>query len=221
MELRLGSRVFGAGDFAIWLSGGAERPPEHTDVPERADIPEGADVPEPVNVPEWADVPGPGDVPEGVDIVTATGGGPVAASLVVAQFAPVPGDAGGRAALLVGDELAETAAATGAGLVCRDPQRALTAGVRADGIVVDAGPRPPAQRVAELTKDGLAVMVSLDDEPVGEDTGLLAAVSIYAWLGVRVFRVAAPDVAPVRQVLDMVASIAGTRPPALTRRGLA
>jgi hypothetical protein len=72
-----------------------------------------------------------------------------------------------------------------------------------------------------LTNNGLAVQGWRFDQPVGDDAGLLAAVSIYAWLGVRVFRVSAPDVAPVRQVLDMVASIRGTRPPALTRRGLA
>ncbi len=47
----------------------------------------------------------------------------------------------------------------------------------------------------------------------------LAVVAVYAWLGVRVFRT--DDVPGTRQVLDMVASIKGTRPPSVTRRGLA
>jgi dihydropteroate synthase len=42
---------------------------------------------------------------------------------------------------------------------------------------------------------------------------------VFAWTGARVFRTADPD--PTRQVLDMVASITGTRPPAVSRRGLA
>lgn len=180
MDLRLGARVFGAGQHALWL----------------AEAPSGT----------------AGEIPEGVDIVTGTGFGP---AVVSASFVPDGAD------LLVGDELAEAAAARGAGLVCRDARRALAAGVRADGLVLDAGSRPAADRVAQPAADGLAVRVDLTGEPVGEDAGLLAAVSVYAWLGARVFKVAARDVDPVRQVLDMVASIRGTRPPAEARRGLA
>jgi hypothetical protein len=54
-----------------------------------------------------------------------------------------------------------------------------------------------------------------------DQAALLAAVSVYAWLGVQVFRVPAEHVTAVRQALDMVASIKGTRPPTLSRRGLA
>jgi dihydropteroate synthase len=42
---------------------------------------------------------------------------------------------------------------------------------------------------------------------------------VSAWLGARVFR--AHNVAETRQVLDMVATLRGERPPAATRRGLA
>jgi len=49
--------------------------------------------------------------------------------------------------------------------------------------------------------------------------GTLATTAVSAWLGARVFRV--HNVAQTRQTLDMVASIAGVRPPAVARRGLA
>lgn len=107
--------------------------------------------------------------------------------------------------LLVGDEFAEVAAATGAALVCSSPGRAT--GVRPDGLLVTAA-RP--DEAGRLAGDGLAVLV---DEPVQ------AVMAVHAWLGARVFRTG--DVRATRQVLDMVASIRGTRPPAVTRRGLA
>ncbi|WP_241682821.1 hypothetical protein [Actinomadura sp. J1-007] len=53
------------------------------------------------------------------------------------------------------------------------------------------------------------------------DAGLLAAASVYAWLGARVFRAPDDHEAALRQVLDMVASIEGTRQPLVSRRGLA
>ncbi len=49
--------------------------------------------------------------------------------------------------------------------------------------------------------------------------GTLATTAVSAWLGAQVYRV--HQVAETRQVLDMVASIRGTRPPAVARRGLA
>ena len=58
------------------------------------------------------------------------------------------------------------------------------------------------------------------DLPVdGRLAGTLAATAVSAWLGARVFR--AHQVRETRQVLDMVASIRGDRPPAVARRGLA
>ncbi len=148
------------------------------------------------------------------------------------------------AAPLLDDRLADEAAATGAGLVCADPERAMAAGVRPDGIIVDAGTMPAADRVAELVASGHPVLVTLrrrsdgaaaePPEPAepaeaaegaegaeGAEPGLLAAAAVYAWLGVRVFRTDVDDAGPVRQVLDMVASIKGTRQPTLSRRALA
>jgi dihydropteroate synthase len=58
------------------------------------------------------------------------------------------------------------------------------------------------------------------DLPVDQRlAGTLATTAVSAWLGARVFR--AHQVRETRQVLDMVASIRGDRPPAVARRGLA
>ncbi len=85
------------------------------------------------------------------------------------------------------------------------------------------------RRLPELVALGLPVLVALSNKDfVGETLdlpverrlpGTLAATAISAWHGARVFR--AHDVAATRQVLDMVASIRGTRPPARNLRGLA
>ena len=58
------------------------------------------------------------------------------------------------------------------------------------------------------------------DAATGERlVGTLAATAIAAWQGARVFR--AHNVRETRQALDMVASIRGLRPPAVSRRALA
>ncbi|WP_306370795.1 dihydropteroate synthase [Nocardiopsis sp. CC223A] len=85
------------------------------------------------------------------------------------------------------------------------------------------------RRLDEMTATGWPVLVSLSnkdfvgetlDLPVGERlTGTLAATAVCAWHGARVYRV--HEVAETRQILDMVASIRGVRPPARTVRGLA
>jgi dihydropteroate synthase len=85
------------------------------------------------------------------------------------------------------------------------------------------------RRLDELTATGWPVLVSLSnkdfvgetlDLPVGERlVGTLAATAVCAWHGARVYRV--HEVTQTRQVLDMVATIRGTRPPARTVRGLA
>ena len=86
------------------------------------------------------------------------------------------------------------------------------------------------QRLPELVATGWPVLVSLSRKDfVGETldiaapedrlVGTLATTAISAWLGARIYR--AHDVAATRQTLDMVASIAGTRPPSVARRGLA
>ncbi len=85
------------------------------------------------------------------------------------------------------------------------------------------------RRLDELVATGWPVLVAMSnkdfvgetlDLPVGERLcGTLAATAVAAWLGARVFRV--HQVRETRQVLDMVASIKGDRPPAVSRRGLA
>jgi dihydropteroate synthase len=163
--------------------------------------------------------------------------------------------------------LVEVAAATGAGLVCShtgglgprtDPhrvayddvvaevvgtvtaaaERAVRAGVRRDGILIDPthdfGKNTRhslelTRRLDELVATGWPVLVALSrkdfigetlDLPAAERLeGTLAATAISAWHGARVFR--AHDVRATRRVLDTVASIRGARPPAVARRGLA
>lgn len=163
--------------------------------------------------------------------------------------------------------LLDVAAAAGAGLVCShtgglpprtDPhrvryddvvavvrsslvaaaERAVAAGVRRDGIVIDPthdfGKNTRhslelTRRLDELVATGWPVLVALSrkdfigetlDLPASERLeGTLAATAISAWHGARIFRT--HDVRATRRVLDMVASIQGTRPPAVARRGLA
>ncbi len=117
-------------------------------------------------------------------------------------------------------------------------QRALEAGVRRDGILIDPGhdfgkntrhSLEATRRLDEMVATGWPVLVSLSnkdfvgetlDRPVKERLiGTLATTAVSAWLGARVYRV--HEVAETRQVLEMVASIAGRRPPAVARRGLA
>jgi hypothetical protein len=102
--------------------------------------------------------------------------------------------------------------------------RILTGSERAPDGTVDAGTAPPAARVSELVEragPSAAVLVTLESDAAEPDPGLMAAASVYAWLGANVFRVPESQAAGVGQVLDMVASIRGTRPPSLARRGLA
>lgn len=164
-------------------------------------------------------------------------------------------------------EMVGVAATTGAGLVCShtgglgprtDPHRvtyddvvadvidtvtgaadrAVAAGVRRDGILVDPthdfGKNTRhslelTRRLDELVATGWPVLVALSRKDfVGETLnlpaaerleGTLAATAIAVWHGARVVR--AHDVLATRRTLDMVASIRGTRPPAVARRGLA
>ncbi|TRV73570.1 dihydropteroate synthase [Streptomyces sp. 130] len=167
----------------------------------------------------------------------------------------------------VDPKLAEVAARYGAGLVCThaggaEPrtrphrvgyedvmadilrvtgglaERAVSLGVRRDGIMIDPGhdfgkntrhSLEATRRLGEMAETGWPVLVSLSnkdfvgetlDRPVKERLlGTLATTAVSAWLGARVYRV--HEVAETRDVLDMVASIAGWRRPAVARRGLA
>lgn len=163
--------------------------------------------------------------------------------------------------------LATVAAHSGAGLVCthaghlpprtdpRNPHyvdllddvlgtlrelagRAVAAGVRPDGVLIDPGHdlgKTTAQslevtrRLDELARTGWPVLVATSNKDfIGESldlpidrrlAGTLAVTAVAAWLGARVFR--AHNVAQTRQVLDLVAAIRGDRQPAAPRRGLA
>jgi dihydropteroate synthase len=116
-------------------------------------------------------------------------------------------------------------------------ERAVGLGVRRDAILVDPThdfgkttyhSLELTRRLDEVVAVGWPVMVALSnkdfigetlDLPVQERlAGTLAATAISAWHGARVFRV--HQVAPTRQLLDMVASIRGDRPPAAPLRGL-
>ncbi|MBB4773431.1 hypothetical protein [Actinomadura livida] len=87
--------------------------------------------------------------------------------------------------------------------------------------VVDAGTAPATSRIERLTAGDAVVLVTLETDAPEPDPALLAAASVYAWLGVKLFRVPESQAEAVSEVLDMVASIEGTRPPAVSRRGLA
>ncbi len=114
---------------------------------------------------------------------------------------------------------------------------AVRAGVRAEGLLIDPGhdfgkttahSLEVTRRLDELAATGWPVLVALSnkdfigetvDLPVSERlVGTLAAITVAAWGGARVFRV--HDVLQARQALDMTAAILGHRPPARPRRGL-
>jgi dihydropteroate synthase len=117
-------------------------------------------------------------------------------------------------------------------------ERAVALGVPRESVLIDPGhdfgkntrhSLEATRRLGEMTDTGWPVLVSLSnkdfvgetlDRPVKERLlGTLATTAVSAWLGARVYRV--HEVAETRQVLDMVASIAGHRAPAVARRGLA
>lgn len=162
--------------------------------------------------------------------------------------------------------LAEVAAEHGVGLVCMhaghlpprtDPnrptyddvtddvvrtvtalaERAVSLGVRRDGILIDPGHDfgkttrqsvTVTRELGRLVETGWPVLVALSrkdfvgetlDVPVDQRLeGTLAATAISAWLGARVFR--AHDVRATRRVLDMVSTIRGDREPAVNIRGV-
>ncbi|KMV20937.1 dihydropteroate synthase [Mycobacterium heckeshornense] len=117
-------------------------------------------------------------------------------------------------------------------------ERAVAAGVARDRILVD-----PTHDFGKNTFHGLALLRHVEDlvntgwpvlmalsnkdfvgETLGVDLterleGTLAATALAAAAGARMFRV--HEVTPTRRVLEMVASIRGTRPPTRTVRGLA
>jgi dihydropteroate synthase len=116
--------------------------------------------------------------------------------------------------------------------------RALEAGVESARILIDPAhdfgkntwhSLEVTRRLSVLAATGWPVLVSLSnkdfvgetlDAPVEERlAGTLAATSVSAWLGARVFR--AHNVRETRDVLNMVSAIRGDIPPARAVRGLA
>ena len=116
--------------------------------------------------------------------------------------------------------------------------RAVAAGVARESIVIDPAhdfgkntfhSLEVTRRIGEMVETGWPVLVSLSnkdfvgetlDLPVGERlTGTLAATAVCALAGARIYRV--HEVVETRQVVDMVWTIAGRRPPARAIRGLA
>jgi dihydropteroate synthase len=166
----------------------------------------------------------------------------------------------------VDPSLVEVAATTGVGLVCTHTNgiaprslpapsvysdvmaavvadllgqvdRAVAAGVRPDGIVVDPGhdfakntyqSLEITRRLAELVELGWPVLVAvsrkdfvgetLDRAPDARLAGTLAAVAACAQRGARLFRV--HDVAETTDLLRMLDAVEGRREPIAARRGL-
>jgi dihydropteroate synthase len=179
---------------------------------------------------------------EGADLLNDTWGGvdPELAAVAAATGAGlVCAHAGGQAPRtrphrVAYDDVVADVVSTVTGLA----DRAVALGVRPDGVLIDPAhdfgkntrhSLEVTRRLAELVTTGWPVLVSLSRKDfVGETLdlppddrleGTLAATAVSAWLGARVFR--AHDVTVTRRVLDTVASLRGTRPPAVARRGLA
>jgi dihydropteroate synthase len=116
-------------------------------------------------------------------------------------------------------------------------ERAVAAGVARESVVIDPAhdfgkntfhSLELTRRLGEMVETGWPVLVSLSnkdfvgetlDLPVGERLpGTLAATVVCAMAGARIYRV--HEVTETRQVVDMVSSIAGRRPPRRAIRGL-
>ena len=116
-------------------------------------------------------------------------------------------------------------------------ERAVAAGVAPESVVIDPAhdfgkntfhSLEITRRLGEMVGTGWPVLVSLSNKdfvgetlglPVGERLpGTLGATAVCALAGARIYRV--HEVAETRQVVDMVWSIAGRRPPRRAIRGL-
>ncbi len=116
-------------------------------------------------------------------------------------------------------------------------ERAIAAGVAKESVVIDPAhdfgkntfhSLELTRRLGEMVDTGYPVLVSLSnkdfvgealDQPVGQRlTGTLAATAVCALAGARIYRV--HEVVETRQVVDMVNTIAGRRPPRRAIRGL-
>ncbi|WP_067178769.1 hypothetical protein [Microtetraspora niveoalba] len=71
--------------------------------------------------------------------------------------------------------------------------------------------------VSDLVRAGRTVAVTLPEDA----TEAVATAAVFAWAGARVFRATPETARDVRLAVEMTECLAGRRPPALTRRGLA
>ena len=120
---------------------------------------------------------------------------------------------------------------------CGLAERAVALGVRPDAVLIDPGhdfgknsrhSLEATRRTDELVATGWPVLMAMSNKDfVGEALdatveerldGTLAATTVSAWLGARVFR--AHQVAATRRVLRMVAAIRGDADLAVARRGV-
>ena len=132
------------------------------------------------------------------------------------------------------DDVVADVVATVTGLA----ERAVAAGVRPESVLVDAAhdfgkntyhSLEVTRRLGEVVATGWPVLVAVSNKKflgevldVDKDGRLEATLAATAWRagqGARVFR--AHQVGPTRRVLDTIAAIRGTSPPAVSRRALA
>ena len=120
---------------------------------------------------------------------------------------PAPAGQAGPALVAAVGTAAEAvrAAAAGADLI--------DAGGLADGEVAALRARHPGLRLWHGTP------AATDADHAGTPATAVATAAVLAWLGTPAIRTR--HVLPVRRAIDMTCSIAGTRLPALTTRGLA
>jgi hypothetical protein len=134
-----------------------------------------------------------------------TGHRPVPAILVAAVAAPAEADQ----AIAAGADMID-----GSGLTDQDVA-ALRA--RHPGLRLWRGGAPPAP--APHPPSPAAGVAPADADHAGTPAAVVATAAVLAWLGTPAIRTR--HVLPVRRAIDMTCSIAGTRLPALTTRGLA
>jgi hypothetical protein len=139
----------------------------------------------------------------GADLLDLSGCAPaVAASIRAAHPGASPADPAGRASTEIGPGAVVDADLLAAACAGAPPAGTAAAGTTAG----TAGPHSPEAAGAGT-------------EPTAPIAAVIAVAAVSTWLGASAVRTR--HVHEVRRAIDMTSSIAGTRPPALTTRGLA
>lgn len=139
--------------------------------------------------------------------------------IAVAVSGDEAGASGADLVYAAGDtDIAPVAAAAGAGVICAPEAAAsiIAQGVRPSGVLVTPAPVTDPADAGRVVSTRWPVLLTLAADDVA---GEIAATAVAAMAGVRVFRTR--RVKQARRTVDMVASIAGTRPPARAKRALA